>query len=499
MKRFLSATTVVVASALLLAGCGGGGSDPEPVDPPVTEPMGPTDAQLLEDAVDAASDAMDAQEAAETLLEGAVTASKALTAAAVDGSSRMAYDNTMTVLNARALIEIQQGNAEDAVETAQGIDTEGMSQADMDRINKLVMDAEGALEKINEILNAEDTEDGSLAMAEADIRSGASVTATPAEIAQAKAKVVSDAIAAAIRPDDATTVTTSPALAMAPDGKVKIVGTMGMTFREIAGGSERMAIGNTSEVAADAQGTALGALTATERTTQAAYYKGIEGNLVCDTAACEADTDGKVTGDLFFIPTPANAAIRFVMAVVGGNYVPVTNSATYGYWLDAANAIHLHASTLTPGSGDGALSWDRGTATADVEASYTGDAKGYSHRTVGEGDDATTASGEFTADVTLNATFGASETTLDGYIAGFEGGAHANPAWRVTLGGATRSDNTYTGTVTPGDAHGDHFASDGDWTAHAYGAGEKHASGFVGAFDAAFGDGEAAGVFHATD
>ena len=156
--------------------------------------------------------------------------------------------------------------------------------------------------------------------------------------------------------------------------------------------------------------------------------------------------------------------------------------------------VNLHAAAATS-----TLDWDRNegtnTSAEDIEATYSGMAGGYSERTV----DKKQSSGLFTANVTLNATFGAAEAdaTLSGTVSGFSGGVHVNPAWRVTLGGATRSTNTWTGTVTDGSAHGKQYADDGDWTAAAYGSANMHASGYVGAFTANFSDGSAAGSYHA--
>ena len=494
-SNFKLLPAALLVAVLALAGCGGGGSDDttEPVDPP-TMPDPPPDTSL-EDAVDAQGVAAAASARAMELLEEATEAGGALAAHDVDGSSQGAYDNVMTVLGAGALIEAERMKAAAAVATIEAIDTSDMSADAMARIATILETAQADLDAIVAIQEAEG--DGSLAMTVAGVKSGAAVDDSDSKIAQAKADVVSAAIAAAIDPATASTVTTPAASSGAPDGKVMYVGMSGMTFAEIAG-SARMATTKVGDFTSDAEGaTALTDLTGggTLGDTTAAFYKGIPGSLVCLSAACTV-ADGAITGTVEFVPT--NPGARYFMATVGGNYAVQTNAATYGYWLGEDDMINLHHATMSPTTGDDAPSWTRATdATEDVKASYSGDAMGYSHRTVGTGDDATTASGEFTADVALNATFGETETTLTGSVTGFAGGAHVNPAWRVTLGGATRVDNTFTGTVTDGSPHGDHYASDGDWVAHGYGAGGKHASGFVGAFDAAFTDGEAAGVYHA--
>ncbi|MDE0523891.1 MAG: hypothetical protein OXH79_18245 [Boseongicola sp.] len=408
----------------------------------------------------------------------------------------------MTVLGAGALIEAERVKADDAVAAIKAIDTADMSADAMARIASILETAEASLAKIVAIQEAEG--DGSLAMTVAGVKSGAAVDDSDSKIAQAKADVVSAAIAAAI--DATADAPASVASSGAPEGSIMHAGMSGMTFAEIAG-SARMATTKVGDFSSDEAGTtALTALTGgTIGGTTAAFYKGIAGNLVCLSAACSADADGDITGTVEFVPT--NPGWRYYLTEVGGNYARQLNAATYGHWLteleDGTTVINLHHESLSPASGDTALSWTRADdATEDVKASYSGDAMGYSHRTVGEGDDATTSSGEFTANVALSATFTdtASAASLRGSITGFAGGAHVNPAWHVTLGAATdpTAANTFTGTVPDGSPHGSHFATDGDWVAHGYGAGGKNPTGFVGAFDAAFGtEGEAAGVFQA--
>ena len=496
----LSAT--LLAGALALAGCGGSSDDqmgtdemcpegqvgtpPDCADPP---PAGPTD---LETAVDEEGKADAASAAAAMLLEDAVKDS-AVKANNVNGSSQMAYDNVMAVLGTGALIEAERMKAADAVEAIKGIDTSDMSAAAMARIAGILESAEASLAEIVAIQEADG--DGSLAMAVMSVRTGSAIGASGSKVAQDRANAVAKAIMGAI---DATNdaVPVSAARSKAPDGKVMRAGMSGMTFKEITG-SDSMAAAKLGDFTV-ANGTAALASLGSAGTLgqlQPAVYKGIAGNLVCLTAECEADDDGKITGNVQFVPGSATAL--YFQAAVGAPYTMLRNSASYGYWLDKDDAIHLHHESLSDDGSTTTLSWGRGEALEDVKASYKGDAMGYSHRTVGEGDAETTASGEFTANVTLNATFGATPA-LNGSVTGFSGGAHVNPAWQVTLGATeTRDQNTFTGTVTSGALHGKQFATDGDWEAHGYGAAGENPTGFVGAFDAAFGDGGAAGVYHA--
>lgn len=492
----------LLVSVLTMAGCGGGsdsgsGNDVSE-DPSSTQPDHAPDTSL-EDAVDSAVGAATASERAMELRAEATEAAKALAAADVDGLSQRAYDNVMTVLRAGTLIEAERMTAADAVKAIEDIDTSGMSEDAMDRIADILKAAKKSLSEIVAIQDADG--DGSLAAAVAAVKSGTAVDDSDSKIAQAKADVVSAAIAAAIDPTTATTVTQSAASSGAPKGIIMHAGMSGMTFEEIEG-SARMAATKIGDFTApndttvaltalDSAGTAVGGTTP-------ASYKGIQGTLVCLSVACGID-DGDITGTVEFVPTNPNW--RYYLPEVGGNYARQLNAATYGHWLtedsNGVAVINLHHSSLAT-----SLSWvdpDEDTK----EATYNGNAMGYSHRTVGEGDDATTSSGEFTAKVSLKATFTdtASEASIGGSISEFDGdgGAHVNPAWRVTLGSSTtRTDSTFTGSVPNGEEHGSHFATDGDWVAHGYGATSKNPTGFVGAFDAAFGtEGEAAGVFKA--
>jgi len=452
-------------------------------------------AVALKAAVDEERKAAQSKNEANQLLKAATEAADAaLSASKVKGSSQMAYDNAMTVLGTGAKIEAERMNAAAAVAAIEAIDTSDMSDAEKKRIANILADAKADLTAIVAIQQAKGA--GSLDAAEMAVKAGQSVDATDAKIAMARADAVADAIKAAIDPATGGIPVVS-ATTGAPTGAVTHVGVAGMTFAQIAG-SPRKAATTTKDFKADAAGADLSSLTAAEDAPQVAYYKGIGGKLFCLSGACSAAADGKITGTVLFVPDAPDA--RWIRTTVGGNYEELTNAASYGYWLAAGNnAITLHANSLST-----ELVWARdGDATKDVTASYTGDAMGYSYREQGEGDNKSKASGEFTADVTLKATFkaNAASSTLSGTISGFEStgnAAHVNPAWRVTLGEVTGLSRTIiSGVVLNGSAHGDQHASNGDWTAHGYGAKEKNPTGFVGAFDADFKDGEATGVFHA--
>ena len=479
----------LLVAMLALAGCGGGDSTPaEPEPTPAPEPP----ANALEDAVDAQRNAAAASEAAAGLLEAAMKASAATVATgvanAVDGSSQGAYDNVMTVLGAEAAVEAERMKAANAVAAIEGIDTSAMSDAEKARIADILENAEESLAEIVAIQEAKGA--GSLAKAVADVKAGSALDATAAKIAQAKADGVATAVDTAI----GTVISGfSAAIVTTANDAVMMTPNPGMTFEQITG-SARMAATMIGDFTSDAAGqTPLTALsTATgQGLVDAAHYMGIPGDLICYSVTCGV-TDGKITGTVEFAPD--NPSQLWIMASAGAVYTALTNVGNYGYWLTDADVINLRADSPSTG-----LTWTRGsTATSDVEASYSGNAGGFSERTVGTGDDAKQSSGEFTASVTLNATFGASDATLNGSISGFAGGSHVNPDWYVRLNEQTGvTGNVTTGTVTSASMPGKEDATAGAWTATGYGATGENPSGFVGAFHATFDDGTAAGAYSA--
>ena len=191
---------------------------------------GPT---AIETTVDEQGKAAAASAAAAGLLEDAVEAS-AVQAHDVDGGSQMAYNRAVTVLGTEALIEAERVRA--AVAAIEGIDTSDMSAAQMGRIASILEAAEASLAEIVAILEAEADDEGSLAKAVMDIKTGTAVNADDSEVAQAKAKAVSDAIMAAMVMEDTPALPKSAGPSDAPEGALMHAGMSGMTFAKINGG-----------------------------------------------------------------------------------------------------------------------------------------------------------------------------------------------------------------------------------------------------------------------
>ena len=218
-------------------------------------------------------------------------------------------------------------------------------------------------------------------------------------------------------------------------------------------------------------------------------------------------------GSWYFTPTHATA---YYTANADGDGYDAENYARYGYWLTSGAGgvtVNTFAEVRSGGAVQGAGSGTAGLGTNDTlgpNATYSGKAAGMSVHKTFDADEQQIgiASGAFTADVSLTATFGDTNPSLKGEVKNFMGNA-VDPAWKVTLAG-TGDDATMTfsneGTVTSGQARdGTGRTKKGDngtWSATAYGGtndannnASKRPSVIVGNFDANFSDGSAAGAY----
>ncbi len=273
------------------------------------------------------------------------------------------------------------------------------------------------------------------------------------------------------------------------------------------------------------------------------YYhgklEGIEGTLYCDLpGGCDfevinpssddpAKRDVKYLGSGWRFTPVVNetrqgelgynpAMSRYVDSDGNSVYELVDNYIDYGLWLEG-NDIDPGSLTLQGRIGwvgdedeyvpASRLQFDDSTLPSGT-ATYSGDAHGLSARRTGSGDDMTTASGHFEADVTLNVAFGTTPV-LAGRIDNFRevaGSGHVDPAWSLSL------QSTIPAVVpdarTPGVIMGTYDGSKeapGRWGWEAYGTGStvQRPFGFFGDFEALFYDGDAnlvgaaAGLYHA--
>ena len=504
----------LLVAVLALAGCGGGSSDDTPAEPTEptkpTEPAGPT---ALETSATAKNAALAARKQAMALLAGARTASANISTAKVDGDSRLAEDNAETVLAATALIMAEEAKAAAAVQTAEGVDTAGLSAEQQNSIAADVMAAKDALAEIQAIL-ADTSGTSIMKIVEALMGTSTDATKVAAARNNAVATAIKSAIAGTGLSADPVTISASVAYDLVPEtASLMRVGTPGRTFREITGADSRRA----RDVAAATYGIAATVTEVPEAGVTGAW-KGIPGSLECvsTTPPCPIE-DGVIRGTVHFIPT--DPAVFYTATDDGSGYKVANNGAVYGYWLDGT-AIRHHAATRSDATQGAAanldgLNWTRNdlgadgeatvTRASDITASYDGTAGGFSERTIGTGATAQHSSGHFAADASLKATFGATDAAISGTIRNFSaatgsaGSGHVNANWVVALSPRLST----TGNFVNGGIDADHEyrsgevgATSGAWSANAYGAPLQRSAGFVGAFNAGFTDGSATGVYH---
>ena len=228
--------------------------------------------------------------------------------------------------------------------------------------------------------------------------------------------------------------------------------------------------------------------------------------------------EAKFGEDWYFHPDSADAYYTEERDAEGVLAYQQATFFEWGLWLDDSDATEAVAPRLNvyagPGVGSAGFTPDQeglGDAVPDSAASsatYEGSAAGLSaRRTGGKNDAPTYASGHFTADVELTATFGGTPA-LEGTIDGFRGGSHVDGDWKLEF-----SDDSIASGVAEGTAYEGDNAPIGSWNAAFYGgvdgdsaadnAGGKRPTGMYGDFVAGFGtgadvgDGTAAGVFHA--
>ena len=555
MSTYKNLMTVCCAAvlALGLAACGGGGPTAQapstPSTPSMPTPAAPTADSLKADAADAITAAAAAGMAAEQAKKDAAKYAGMLTAEKVNGESADAVANAQKVLNAEMAANDAVMAADDALTAAMDAKTaaEALPEDDPGRASAIAA-AEHAIKQATThkkaamgIVDEAATEAGSLKASVQTVKGDNPLLATypkmPAAFGKDVATSVKTALGSITRVSDLATLTADTV----PDHATQMNDASGieaMTWAMIVGednvmmqrigadnaalpvasiaGMMASAVDKTATPALSATGgtngdgkyddaTAVG--TATVTGTPGTEYKGIPGAVWCLGGAdgCSVNADGTLSSGWYFTPTLATE-LYVANPRMAGSYVVAMMYARYGYWLafdasGAATGITIGAALGNAGTNTASLNLIRpASATADVTASYSGNAAGISTR----GD----ASGHFTANVSLTATFGEAitDSSLSGFISGFEGNA-VNPNWRVTLNKSALTADGALGTdAADGIAYGG--AGAGTWTAQGYGpapidpdgdgpdtAQSQRPEGFFGTFNANFTDGMAAGAY----
>ena len=241
---------------------------------------------------------------------------------------------------------------------------------------------------------------------------------------------------------------------------------------------------------------------AIESTKAAAILTALEGRINApgraDPATVRFVRTNTVAADL----TAAGGAV-FARNPIAESDSPPALYADYGMWLTGNDAAPVLETRL--GLIDTAGTARTGDLTTVGTATYSGTARGLSARRTGDGDAATTASGHFTANVTLNATFGAAPR-IGGTVTGFtsadstaQGTAHVSTDWTIDL--AATGFRAGTGDIfnAPFEENaGAGHPTDGGWSAYAYGVTGAPPTGVYGGFEANFNDGAAIGQFDTT-
>ena len=552
LTRSLLAACSIVALSVVLSGCLHSSDDDTtttetpttPTEPPT--PPGPTAESLKADAADAITAAVGARMAGEQAEKDAIKYAGMLTAEAVKGDSAMAVANAQKIIDAEMAANDAVTAADDALTAAMDAKTaaEALPADDAERAGAIAA-AERAIEEATTekraaqaILDKNPVDAGTTTPTAAvdSLRDAVAAVKGPNRLAEGY-PMMPAAIGKRIAGEVMTAIgTAAPGTngtigdATSTDGIMNDAeGIGGMTWAMIVGEDnimmERIGGSNAAVPVASLEGMAASAVdktatpvlsatggtandgkypdagavgTATVTGTPGTEYKGIPGAVWClgGMDGCSVSSDGTLSAGWYFTPT-STMALYVANPNMAGMYMAADMYATYGYWLTytdgAATGIALYSAT-TANTASLDLGQDgEGADATDVTATYSGSAVGMSVR----GDN----SGQFTADVSLTATF-AVAPMLRGSISNFQGDAVGD--WTVLLNetalDATNANFT-AGTTAGGGAPG-------VWTAQGYGpapvdhdgdptttAQNQRPSGFFGNFSANFGDGAAAGAY----
>ena len=488
-------------------------------------------------AVEATAKAEGADMAAAQAGKDATKYSGMLTIEKVNGDSTKAMMNAQMVLDAQDAVDMALMDAEaakmqamNAKTAAEAIPegTAGKSQA-IAALDAALMVANEAIKAVTAIRDGRALDDAVFEVI------GTDGAGTPRSIADTVGKFFDTALkptsatnnqGAGVSPGDAATTTTGLPL----DSQVMMDDSQGMTWAQIAGEANVMMV-RAGTVSADGTYAAgnqplslasiagMTAKTADVTDTNAdvvvptgsvlasgtdgagfstSTYMGISGAVIClgGTDGCSI-TDGKLSDGWYFSPSlPKAYYVRNPdrTASEATPYVMDNLYAQYGYWLSTADSgVTYTVNTYSLRSG-GTTGTDFNVG-ADTDlagsATYSGNAVGMSvRRTPKAGGGNHFDSGMFTADVTLQATFGASPM-LGGDVNNFQGDA-VNSNWSVTL-----EKRAFTaGAIADTDGKSLASGQDGYWSASAYGNDTAaRPAGIFGEFNAHFLDGDVAGAY----
>ena len=533
-----------------VSSAGGGGSGTTPTVTPEPDTPEPTSGEqantLFSQANDAETAAEDAGEMATEALATAKKMAGMLDVISVAGNSKTAMDNAQAILDAETDVGTALANAQKALADAMAAQTAANDlPADTPKLASLKTEIGEAIKAANDAIDAIEAiqkATGSTALAGyVYVVKGSGGKGTPTKIGEGIAKMIGPALGPK-NPDTASydgsplrggpntsdtpptkavaTILTAPGVTNARAGETPRVlkddaSDMAMTWAEIVKAGGRTVAGKAfagNEADVDVTSVAGMALTKftdssddpltlsiTSNTQTGVKYMGIDGTLYCvgDDSACTVE-DGKLKGKLYFGATDVDQL--YTKAPNADIYKDYDLYATYGYWLSQATDGLVTVNTFAGQSDDRATVAATGVigihATLASKATYTGSAIGMSMMKSYDsvtGEAMGHKSGEFTAMVTLEAEFN-NNPILRGKIDQFAG-VGASSDWSVTLVETAFADgNVTTGGVAEGSGTTER-ATDGVWTAQAYGEADKRPTGIFGGFNAHFDNGHAAGAY----
>ena len=250
----------------------------------------------------------------------------------------------------------------------------------------------------------------------------------------------------------------------------------------------------------DSSGTTVTAMpTFTDGKAESQYYKGVKGTLYCQ-GTCNVE-GGNLTGNLFFKAAGpsddgnAGSYRYYWMEPANSHYTQYQAYVRYGYWLyETGNTTGVAVLANSPARDRGNLDTD---AALPATATYKGNALGLSVlKTFTAGEHTGQKSAQFTADVTLNAKFGAAGARkLGGTVNNFMGNA-VDPNWSVKLAEVTNDRFDVYQAATTGSSGGTAHDKLGLWSAEPFSQdGIGRPAGIMGNFNAHFSNGHAIGAF----
>ena len=446
-----------------------------------------------------------------------------ITAATALGDSIRAMENAQDVLDSRGEIEKYLQNAKDAKSNLEVVG-ENADEAAKSALVGYIRDIDSIIEDIQEILDDERV--GSLAdyiakVTLADYIPGdVKEPRTPSEIADEVAKSIFDAL----EPNEVAGAApiglgVAAADAVIPDNNVvRKNNHLGIKWEDFINSIGRTRIidvpadettkqvlevvsveGDPVEVHStitDFPGACdVGADDCLEGNQHSVSWKGIDGTIFCLGEDCELEGTGDsrdLTGSWFFTPD----ALDIYYLRKAGEY-EVEVYVEYGYWLDesgAENTSLVNTFSHVKGTESPVAGTWGDNAALEAKATYSGNAIGLYSMFSGSGDNMEYVSGPFSADVELNAVFGAGDVNqLSGVIDEFrdEDDKMIGSNWSVTLNSI--EDITDVGVIGDGTTGRN---SDGAWTANSIADDAGSRPRIIhGTFNAHFNNGDVAGAY----